>query len=160
MIHTGAMPFQIAINASSATAAGTITSSQIDTLQNGIKMESVSIAVIAATSNVVSNVPTVFKLQECDTTVTSSFVDVVPFVGGTATSATVGFLIPTTMLTATSLQPYAVLNVDLKGRKRYLSLVISPATTQIFTAIAAFGRPAQITPTAAGLNANGFVVAG
>lgn len=160
MIHTGSLVHQIAINNVSTTAAGTVTSSVIDTIVNGSKAESVEIVVIAATADVVSNVPTVFKLQESDTTVTTSFTDVVPFVGGTATSATVGFLIPTTMLTVTSLLPYAVLNVNCLPRKRYLSLKISPATTQIITALCNFGRTAILPSSIAGAGVNGFITTG
>ena len=68
------------------------------------------------------------KLSESDTvTSPSSMTDIVAFTGGTETSSTVGFVIPG----ADELGPGSVIafQVDLKKRKKYLGLSITPGST-------------------------------
>lgn len=103
-----------------ATATGNIDTRGYDFL---------SLDVIMATSNVVSNNPTVFKLAQCDTTVVTSFADITAFVG----DGTGGWTIPNCVTSGNWGMKF---NVDLRGLKRYLKLSISPLTTQVITAIA------------------------
>jgi hypothetical protein len=64
-----------------------------------------------------------------DDTVPTAFTDastIVAFTGGTATSATVGFVKPTPSSTTANVYR---LNVDLRGRKRYIALKFDPAVS-------------------------------
>lgn len=139
----------VAVNNVSKTAGATA-SGLIDT----IDYDWVSVDIIAATADVVSNKPTVLKLQEADTTDATNLVDVVGFRGGTALSTSVDFVIPNANTAATAvLQNNYKMNVDCRARKRYLSPTISPATTQVITIVANLGRAAQSPVTAAKANA-------
>src|SRR6185295_16602980 len=107
----------VAVNAVSKTAAATA-SGLIDTLG----YDWCTIDIIAATADVVSNKPTVLKLQEADTTDATNLVDVVGTRGGTALSSSVDFVIPNANTAATAvLQNNYKFNVDCRARKRYLS---------------------------------------
>jgi len=86
-----------------------------------------SIDVIMATSNAVSNNPTVFNILESDDTVVTNAVTVSGFVGDT------DWTVPDAVTTGNWGVKF---NVDTRGRKRYLRLAVSPLTTQIITAIA------------------------
>lgn len=132
----------IALNPSSATNGATITSLNIDTAAQA-GHDSLVIDLISTTADVVSNSPSVLKLQESDDTVASNFADITAFVGGTAVGTSVGFVIPNGD-TATTNAVYATFEVDLKPRKRYLRLVGSPRTTQTWAAIASLGRSRQV----------------
>jgi len=114
----------ICIAQSSTTNAATATGN-IDTLG----FDFCTLDVIMATSNDTTNNPTVFKLQESDDTTVTNFADITAFVG----DGTGGWTIPAAV---TSGNWGAKFNVDLRGRKRYLRLSISPLTTQVITAIA------------------------
>jgi hypothetical protein len=133
----------VAINAASTTNGATATGI-IDLLG----YDFATIDVIATTADVVSNKPTVLKLQEADVTNTTSFADITGFVGGT------DFTIPNavTAATATILNNYKF-NVDGRTRKRYLRAVYSPQTTQSVTVVANLGRGEQAPITAAKANA-------
>lgn len=135
----------------SKTAAATATGI-VDTLDTntGNKYEFCQINLVEATSNVVSNKPTVLKITEGDTTVLTDATAIVEFTGGTATSTSVGFVIATANTSATSITTF---NIDLRGRKRYLFLSVSPATTQIDGAWGYLGRgkASPATATAAGI---------
>lgn len=138
----------IAVNAVSKTAAAT-SSGLIDT----IGFDYCVIDIIAATADVVSNKPTVLKLQEADTTDASNLVDVVGFRGGTQLSTSVDFVIPNANTAATAvLQNNYKFNVDCRARKRYLSPTISPATTQVITIVGSLMRAEQSAVTAAKAN--------
>jgi hypothetical protein len=105
-----------------------------------------TIDIIAATADVVSNKPSVLKLQEADTTDATNLVDVVGARGGT------DFVIPNANTAATAaLQNTYTFNVDCRSRKRYLSPTISPQTTQVITIVAKLGRAEQspVTPAKA-----------
>jgi hypothetical protein len=145
----------VALNGSSYTAGATTPSGLIDT----IGYDWATIDVIAGTSNVVSNVPTVLKLQESDVTNASSFADCVNFRGGTAVSATVDFVInPVANTAATAvLQNNYKFNVDCRARKRYLQVLVAPATTEVITVLANLGRGEQAPNTAAKANAMNLV---
>ncbi|CAB4184832.1 hypothetical protein UFOVP1128_43, partial [uncultured Caudovirales phage] len=95
------------------------------------------VCILATTSNTVTNKFTVCKLQQSDTT--ENFADVTGYVGGTS------FTIPNAN---TSVGYLTLLNVDLKGKKRYFKSVVSPQTTQSITVLASLGRGA-IAPTSA-----------
>lgn len=136
------------------TNAGTLTTGLIDTLG----ADYVSIDVVTTTSNNATNIPTVLKLQECDTTVATSFVDIVPATGGTAVDATHGFVIPPAA-TATATTGYVRIDVDCRARKRYLRLLISPVTTQTFDVHARLGRLEQSARDATGVGMAGAYVA-
>lgn len=83
-----------------------------------------SIDVHLSTSNNSTNKPSAFALQESDDTNSSNFADVVGFRGGT------DWTVPS-MITATSNGDNVIrFDVDLRARKRYLRLKISPVTTQ------------------------------
>lgn len=117
-----------------ATASGTV-----DTL--GYK--AIHIAMLHATSNSTSNKWTVCQLSECDTS-NGTFVTNASWTGGTQTSTSVGFVIPTA---STSAAQIFAMHVDLRGRKRYLKLVVSPATTEIVGAIGLLDRGEQAPST-------------
>ena len=81
-----------------------------------------------------SDIPTVLRLGESDT-VPANFAGstaIAPtFVGGAATSTSVGFVIPTPVTTTSvGVNTYAVqFRVNTKARKRYLTIEFSPITT-------------------------------
>jgi hypothetical protein len=131
------------INGASTTNAGTA-SGNIDRLG----YDYITIDVLMATSDNVTNKPSVLKLSESDDTVVTNFVNVSGFVGGT------DFTIPNAITAATSITgPFATFNVDCKGRKRYLKVSVSPVTTQIITAIAQGFRAEQAPVGATAQNA-------
>lgn len=130
----------VAVNAASKTN-GTTASGIIDTLG----YDWATIDIIAATADVVSNKPTVCKLQEADDTNATSFADITAFATPT---------IPNANTAATAvLQNNYKFNVDCRGRKRYLQPVYSPQTTQVVTILANLGRGEQSPITAAKANA-------
>ena len=103
------------------------------------------INLVEATSNVVSNKPTVLKITESETTNLTDAAAIVAFTGGVALSATVGFVIATANTSVTTITSF---NIDLRGRKRYLFLSVSPATTQIDGAWGSLSR-GEISPITA-----------
>ena len=130
----------VAVNAVSKTNGATA-SGIIDTLG----YDFCTIDIIATTADVVSNKPTVIKLQEADDTNSTSFADITAF----ATPAT----IPNANTAATAvLQNNYKMNVDCRARKRYLQPVYSPQTTQTVTIVANLGRGEQSPVTAAKAN--------
>lgn len=124
----------LAIFQSSTTNAGTA-SGTVDRLG----YDYATFDVLLPTADVVSNKPTVLKVEESDTS-NGTFTGVLT--GGT------DFTIPNAITSATSVtQPFAVLNVDLRARKRYLKLSVSPATTQVVSALATLTRAEQTPAT-------------
>jgi len=126
------VPFAPASTATNATAAG-----NIDTLG----YDYCSVDVILDSAGATSSNPAVLKLTECDTTVVSSFVAITAFTGDNTSG---GFTIPA----ADTANPQCVkLNVDCRGRKRYLKLSVTPAgAAQIVGAVANLSR-AELSPT-------------
>jgi hypothetical protein len=116
----------IVISQVSTTNAETA-SGNVDTLG----FDFLTLDVITSTSDAVSNNPSVLKLAESDDTETTNFADVSGFVGDT------DFTIPDSATAGTWGVKF---NVDLRPRKRYLKLSISPLTTQVITAIANLSR--------------------
>lgn len=120
-----------------ATAGGANNSELVDT--KGFKQA--QFVITLGLADVVSNAPSVLKLQEADVTNTSSFADVSGFVGGT------DFTIGNAITSTSNGQNLYQLNVPLLGsRKRYLRLQVSPRTTQIISAVCQLTRAEQ-TPT-------------
>jgi hypothetical protein len=119
-----------ALDETSTTAAATATA-RFDCLG----YDALTIMVRAGTANVVSNKPTVLKLQEADTTDATNLVNISGFVGGT------DFTIPNANTAATAtLQNDYQFNVDCRARKRYIVVSISPATTQLIKAVGFLSR--------------------
>ena len=138
-----------ALDETSKTAAATATA-RFDTLG----YDYLAIMVRAGTADVVSNKPTVLKLQEADTTDASNLVDIVGFRGGTAVSTSVDFVIPSANTVATAvLQNDYQFGVDCRARKRYIVVSISPATTQLIKVVGSLHRGEQVPNTAAKANA-------
>lgn len=91
-----------------------------------------TIDVAIPTADTTTDGVSLLKLSESDDT-TTSVTDIAQFTGGTATSATVGFVLPAGKTSGNTL---VKMNVDLKKRKRYLTLTINPRTTQLLAAVA------------------------
>jgi hypothetical protein len=119
----------------SITNGGTQTGS-IDTLDttNGIRYDFLALALVEATSDVVSNKPSVLKLSHSDTTDATNYSDISGFVGGT------DFTVPSANTSAKTL---TLFNVDLRGKKRYIKLSWSPRTTVIAGAWGVLSRGSQ-----------------
>ena len=100
-----------------------------------------AIDLISTTSDNTTNNPSVLKLGEGDTT--ASFADITAFVG----DGSGGFTIPAWHTNTTNAKALRF-NVDLRHRKRYLQLTVSPLTTQSFTAVAQL-HSGEISPTSA-----------
>jgi hypothetical protein len=88
----------------------------------------------------------VLKIQESDTTVVTSFVDVVGFRGGSAAATNVDFVVAVGKTTGINAYKF---NVDTRNRKRYLNVVASPTTAQTFEVTANGFRAEQAPNTAA-----------
>ncbi len=119
---------------SAPTNGETVTSDTLDTLG----FDEVLIVVNGTTSNNATNNPSTFKVQESDTDVASNYADITALVGDGAS----GFTIPNSP-TATTNSPFAFLHIRTAYRKRYLRLLVTPLTTQTFSATALLGRSSQ-----------------
>ena len=124
----------VVLKQQAATNGATLTSDNIDTLG----YDQVTIDVVGTTSDNATNNPSVLKVQEADVTAATSFADIAAFVGDGAS----GFTIPDSP-TATTTAPFASFSVNLRKRKRYLRVLISPVTTQTFTVLATLERASQ-----------------
>lgn len=129
--------------AGSATNAGTYTSSNIDTL--GFDFVTIDISATTQSASTQAGSPSVLKIQESDTTVVTSFADVVGFRGGSATATNLDFVVGIGKTTGINAYKF---NVDARARKRYLNVVISPTTTQTFQTNAN-GFRGEISPSTA-----------
>jgi len=137
MIQSQSMKQVLMVSAASTTAAATATGN-IDTLG----YDYLKVNVLLPTADAVSNKPTVLKLSESNDTVVTNFADISGFVGGT------DFTIPNAISAATSItQPFATLNVDLKARKRYIKISVSPATTQVVNVLGQLSRGSSLPST-------------
>lgn len=100
-----------------------------------------TIHVFAGTADVVSNKPTVLKVQESATTDTSNFADVSGLIGGT------DFTVANAL---TSLPNNYQFGINLGvNRKRYLRVIVSPQTTQVIAGSAVLSRAEEGPVTAA-----------
>ena len=124
----------VMISQTAATNGATITGTYVDCAG----YDYIKIDVIGTTSNNATNKPATLRITESDDTNATNFAAVTALVGGGAG----GFTIPSAP-TATTTAPYASFNVDLRYRKRYLNIEISPVMTQTYTALATLGRAEQ-----------------
>lgn len=135
MIHGQNTRKLVVIKQEVATNGATLTSDTIDTLD----YDYLTLDLIATTSNNATNNPATLKLQEADVNAATSFADITTMVG----DGVGGFTIPNSP-TATTTAPFSEMNVNLNGRKRFLRLLVSPVTTQTFTALATLSRPREM----------------
>lgn len=126
-------------------AAGT--SGNVDTL--GLDFVSIDVDATTQSASTQAGSPTTLKIQECDTTVVTSFVDVVGFRGGSATATNVDFVVGIGKTSGANSYKF---NVDCRARKRYLNVVVTPTTTQTFYVSANGFRAEQSPSTAAKAN--------
>lgn len=106
---------------------GATASASFDTL--GYDHLTLDIAI--PTADTTTDGVSVCKLSESDDT-TTTVTDITAFVGGTQVATNVGYVLPAGK---TAAQTLIKMNVDLKKRKRYLTLTVVPRTTQIVAAI-------------------------
>jgi hypothetical protein len=128
----------VMLRAAGVTNAGTA-SANLDTLG----YDRLILQVASTTSNNTTNNPSVFKLSHSDTTDASNFSDITELVGDGAG----GWTVPS-WHTQTADEKAVMFNVDLRHRKRYLKLTISPVTTQDFLALALLTQ-AEVAPVSA-----------
>lgn len=128
----------------SATNGATATSVNIDLL--GVDYVTIDISATTQSASTQAGSPSVLKIQECDTTVVTSFVDVVGFRGGSATATNVDFVVGIGKTTGINAYKF---NVDARSRKRYLNVVVTPTTSQTFEVTANGFRAEQSPVTAA-----------
>lgn len=132
MIGTANQKTLLVIKQESAASGATLTSDKIDTRGHDF----VKLLVFATTSNNATNNPSVLTVREGDST--SSMSNITELVGDTT------FTIPNSP-TATTTAPFAEFNITLNGgRKRYLDVLITPATTQTFSVVAQLGRSKEL----------------
>ena len=127
------MPLQntatlVAIKPQSVTSGATA-SGYVDCLNfNEAAVDVILDSQASTTSN-----PSVLKLSQSDITDATGFADITGFVG----DATNGFVIPAAGTAATIVR----LNVDMRSRKRYLKVTVSPdGATQILSAVVTLGK--------------------
>lgn len=137
--------FAVALASASFTAAATATGLAIDTAPAGMRARSLTLDVVMTSADVVSNTPSVLKLQHSDTTDATNFSDATGFVGGT------DFTIPNSLTSAGAHNVFRF-NIDLRGRRRYWRFLTSPRTTQTIFATANLGRLEQAPYNAAKAN--------
>jgi hypothetical protein len=108
---------------------------------NGEKFDYANILIHAGTNASTSAIFSTLKLSEDDsTTSVTSMTDITDFTGGTATSTSVGFVLPTGKTGGGNLVEF---RVDLRKRKKYLGLTITPGQTLVCGATALLSRPSQ-----------------
>lgn len=131
----------------SATAAGTFTSANIDTL--GVDFVTIDIGASTQSASTQAGSPSVLNIQSSDTTVVTSFAAVVGFRGGSATATNVDFVVGVGKTSGVNSYKF---NIDTRNGKRYLNVAISPTTTQTFSVSANGFRVEQAPFTAAKAN--------
>lgn len=120
-----------AITPVSVTNAGTATGNAIDTLG----FRHCSIAIVATTSNDVTNNPSVLKVQHSTTTDASNFADIAALVG----DSTAGFTIANSKTAGENNYLFNISGLGVNYR-RYLRVLASPVTTQLFAGVAYLSR--------------------
>ena len=128
----------------SATNAGTFTSANIDTL--GYDFVTIDVSMTTKSASTQAGSPSVLKIQSSDTTVVTSFADVVGFRGGSATATNVDFVVGIGKTSGINAYKF---NVDTRVGKRYLNIVVSPTTSQTVIVSANGFRAEQAPYTAA-----------
>jgi hypothetical protein len=132
------MPLQntatlVAIKPQSVTSGATATG-----IVDRLGYEEAAVDVILDSQASTTSNPSVLKLQDSITTDATNFADITGFVG----DATNGFTIPPAGAAATIVR----LNVDLRARKRYLRVVVSPdGATQLLAAVVTLGKAKDST---------------
>lgn len=118
--------------ATASTTNGATATGQIDTLG----FANCIIDVNMTTADSTTNKLTTLKISESDDTVATNFSDVTALVAG----GTGGFTLaaPSTSTNQPNLYKF---NVDLRGRKRYLKVTVTPPTTQSITIWATLQKP-------------------
>lgn len=127
---------QMIIPTTAITAASTNTG-YVDTKgYNYLTIDVVEMSASAATQ------VTALGLAEGDTVPTSytSETKIAAFTGAAATSTSAGFVLPTPSSTVENLYRF---NVDLRGRKRYITLLFQPAVSTRAAAIATLSMPQE-----------------
>ncbi len=114
----------VAITAQSVTNAATVTGN-IDR----IGFNYCELDVLLAGGNSATNNPSVLNIGESDDTVVTNFANITGLVGDT------GFTIPD-IGTDTAATTVVKFRLDLKKRKRFLRVTISPITTELLSAVA------------------------
>jgi hypothetical protein len=137
----------IALASASFTNGATATGLAVDTAPPGIRARSLTLDVVCSSADVVSNTPSVIKLQHSDTTDSTNFSDITEFVGG----GVGGFVVPNALTSAGAHNVFRF-NVDLRGRRRYVRPIVSPRTTMTIFATANLGRLEQAPYNAAKAN--------
>lgn len=121
-----------------AVATNSDSTGAVDTLG----FESAAIAVMLSGT---TNLPTTMKLQESDITDATGYADITGAVGGTNDS----FVFTAVTSNAPNV---AVVNLDLRKRKRYIRAVLRAATaTQTSTVVAVLGKAADSTVARSGM---------
>lgn len=128
----------------SGTNGATCTSANIDTL--GVDYITIDISATTQSASTQAGSPSVLKIQESDTTVVTSFVDVVGFRGGSATATNVDFVVGIGKTSGVNAYKF---NRDCRNAKRYINVVAVPTTTQTFQVTANGFRAEQSPVTAA-----------
>lgn len=105
-----------------------------------------------ATASAVANV---LKLSQSDTNAATAFSDIVAFTGGTATSATVGYTIPTPANTSDT--QVVRFNVDLRGKRRYLRVSATPMTASVIAVNCRLTKGVEAPTNASGAGVASFV---
>lgn len=123
-------------------AAGT--SANIDTL--GFDFVSIDVSATTQSASTQAGSPSVLKIQSSDTTVVTSFADIVGFRGASATATNVDFVVGIGRTTGVNAYKF---NVDCRNAKRYINVVVQPTTTQTFVVSANGFRGEQSPSTAA-----------
>lgn len=131
-------------NIGALTNGATGTSANIDLL--GVDFVTIDVTATTQSASTQAGSPTTLKLQESDTTVVTSFVDIVPFRGGSATATNVDFVIGIGRTAGINAYKF---NVDCRARKRYINVVVAPTTTQTYNVTANGFRVEQSPSTAA-----------
>ena len=112
---------------------------------NGEKFDYANILVHVGTSATTSAVMSTLKVSESDSVSSvSSMTDIVALTGGTATSTSVGFVIPTSHAGGGNL---VELRIDLRKRKKYLGLSLTPGQSLILGATALLSRASESQDT-------------
>jgi hypothetical protein len=116
MTPQGKLILDSVTGAGSATNAGTFTSANIDTL--GYDFVTIDVSATTQSASTQAGSPSVLKIQESDTTVASTFADVVGFRGASATATNVDFVVGVGKTSGVNAYKF---NVDARKRKRYLN---------------------------------------
>jgi len=126
-------------------AAASTTEAGVDTLG----YDYCTIDVINGNTATNATAVTFIQVSESDTVLPTAYTDgaaIVALTGAAATSATAGFVLPTpSTCTVVPVGSNFRFNIDLRGRKRYLGLLVTPAQTWSLSAVALLSR-AHVDP--------------